>query len=222
MAAISVLVRWLLLSIAFCMLPGNARAEDLAAPLILERTIPLVGVTGRIDHMAIDLGRKRLLVAELGNGTVDVIDLVAGKTMRRIDGLAEPQAIGYAPKANLIAIASAGDGSVRLFRAEDLAPLGMLGLGDDADNIRIDARSGQLIVGYGAGGLAAIDPSNRSVVRRIALPAHPEGFQLDPLARRAYVNLPDAQQIAVVDLLTSKQIATWNCTRSACEFPDGA
>ncbi len=46
--------------------------------LILERTIALHDVRGRIDHMAVDLARKRLLVAELGNGSVDVIDLAAG------------------------------------------------------------------------------------------------------------------------------------------------
>ena len=53
----------------------RAHAEP---PLALERTIPLHDVRGRIDHMAVDLGRKRLLVAELGNDTVDAIDLSAG------------------------------------------------------------------------------------------------------------------------------------------------
>ena len=219
MSAFCRVVRWLLMSVACCTPLGIVRAQEPSAALLLERTIPLAGVTGRIDHMTVDIGRKRLLVAELGNGTVDVIDLVAGKIIRRIDGLPEPQGIGYAPKANLIAVASAGDGSVRLFRADDLAPLGMLGLGDDADNIRFDSRSGQLIVGYGSGGLAVIDPSNRSVLRRTALPAHPEGFQLDPLARRAFVNLPDAQQIAVVDLLSSKQVDTWQIPGLRANFP---
>ena len=48
------------------------------------------------------------------------IDLVTGKTVHRIEGLPDPQGIGYAPKANLVAIASAGDGSVCLYRADDL------------------------------------------------------------------------------------------------------
>src|SRR5262249_52268817 len=45
-----------------------ARAEE-SQPLRLERKIPLAHVGGRIDHMAIDLDRKRLIVAELGNDT---------------------------------------------------------------------------------------------------------------------------------------------------------
>ena len=101
-------------------LPGGSWAADPVPPLVLERSIPLIGVSGRIDHMAIDLGRKRLFVAELANGTVDVIDLASGKAVHRLSGLREPQGIGYAPKADVIAIASAGDGSVRLFRGEAL------------------------------------------------------------------------------------------------------
>jgi DNA-binding beta-propeller fold protein YncE len=176
---------------------------------VLERTIPLTGVSGRIDHMAVDLRRERLFVAELGNGSVDVVDLAEGKPVRRIAGLKEPQGIGYAPQADLLAVASAGDGSVRLFRGEDLQPAGVIALGEDADNVRLDPRTGQLVVGYGSGGLAVLDPVSRSVVSRVALPAHPEGFQIDPNTQRAYVNVPDAGQVAVVDLAAGKQVASW-------------
>jgi hypothetical protein len=186
----------------------SARAET--AALQLERTIPLPRVTGRIDHMAVDLGRGRLFVAELGNNTVDVIDLASGKAMHRIDGLKEPQGIGYAPKADVLAIANAGDGAVHLFRGADFAPLGTVALGDDADNIRLEANSGMLVVGYGAGGLATLDPVNVSITARARLSAHPEGFQLDPTARRAFVNVPDADEIAVVDLVTGRQVASWH------------
>jgi hypothetical protein len=209
----------LMLPVLVSTLPGPGHAADATAPLVLERTIPLAGVTGRIDHMAIDLARQRLFVAELGNGTVDAIDLVAGKPVHRIEGLREPQGIGYAPKADVIAVASAGDGSVRLFRAEDFAPVGILDLKDDADNIRLDSQLGQLVVGYGAGGLAALDPVGRSIVARAKLPAHPESFQLDPAARRAFVNLPDAHGIAVVDLTTGRQLTTWRVPGLSGNFP---
>jgi hypothetical protein len=116
----------LLLTALLVTLCAGVRAE--APALQLERTIPLPAVTGRIDHMAIDLGRRRLFVAELGNNTVDVIDLASGKAAHRIQGLKEPQGIGYAPKADVIAIANAGDGSVRLFRGTDFAPLGTVAL----------------------------------------------------------------------------------------------
>ena len=111
------------------------------AALVLERTIPLKGVSGRIDHMAADLRRNRLFVAALGNGTVEVVDLAADAVIRRIEGLKEPQGVAYAPSADVLAVASAGDGSVRLFRGAELAPAGVIDLRDDADNIRLDAEA---------------------------------------------------------------------------------
>ena len=40
------------------------------APLQLEAKIALGDVRGRIDHMAVDLKRQHLFVAELGNDSV--------------------------------------------------------------------------------------------------------------------------------------------------------
>ena len=208
-----------LLAALFCMAAGSGHAAAPTGPLVLERTIALKGVAGRIDHLAVDLGRKRLFVAELGNGTVDVIDLAAGTVIRRIEGLKDPQGVGYAPGADMLAVASAGDGSVRLFRGAELSPVGRIDLGDDADNIRLDTRTGNLVVGYGTGGLAVIDPAKGSVVSRIPLPAHPEGFQLDPDKRRAFVNVPDARQIVVVDMDAGRQTASWPVPDLRANFP---
>ena len=44
-------------------------------PLVLQAKILLGDVRGRIDHVAVDLNRQRLFVAELGNDTVGVVDL---------------------------------------------------------------------------------------------------------------------------------------------------
>jgi hypothetical protein len=204
---------------AFICLAVNAHGDEAQSPLTLERTIPLGKVSGRIDHMAVDLRRGRLFVAELGNNTVDVVDLAAGRAVHRIGGLREPQGIGYAPATDVIAVANAGDGSVRLYRGEDFAPAGRVDLGDDADNIRLDPRSGNFLVGYGNGGIATLNPTNGAVVGRAVLAAHPEGFRVDADGRRALVNVPDAGQIAVVDLVTGKQTTTWRVPESRANFP---
>jgi len=203
----------------FWTLPGKVQAADPGPPLVLERTVPLTGVSGRIDHMTVDLRRGRLFVAELGNGTVDVVDLAVGRAIHRFAGLKEPQGVGYSPQADLIAIASAGDGSVRLFKGEDFSPAGVVSLGEDADNVRLDVRTGQLVVGYGNGSLAALDQASRSVVSDTKLPGHPEGFQLDPGTGRAFVNVPDAGQVAIVDLAAGKQVASWRVPGLKANFP---
>src|SRR5213078_2109635 len=151
----------------------------------------------------------RLIVAELGNGTIDIVDLRTRQVVHRISGLPEPQGVAYVPGADLIVAAHAGDGSVRFYRAEDGAMVGVAPLGSDADNVRLDRRSGRVVVGYGSGGLAILDPGTRARIGNAALPAHPEGFQLDATAGRAFVNVPDAGQIAVVDLQAARQVATW-------------
>jgi hypothetical protein len=62
-------------------LSAAGRAADSMA-LVLEAKIPLGDVRGRIDHFAVDLGRQRLFVAELGNNGVGVIDLRRGLRRR--------------------------------------------------------------------------------------------------------------------------------------------
>ena len=188
------------------------------ATLILEQTIPLENVSGRIDHMAIDRAGRRLFVAELGNNSVDVVDLRAGKVVHRINGLNEPQGIGYLADQDAIIIANGEDGSVRFFSARDMSSLGTVALGVDADNIRIDPTSGHVVVGYGDGGLAILDSKTRSMLRDIKLAGHPESFQLDPKTGRAFVNVPDARQVAVVDIKSGKQVAAWKTPGLAANF----
>ena len=62
--------------------------------------------------------------------------------------MAEPQGIAYVPSSDSVFVANAGDGSVRVLRGEDLAPIGRIELGDDADNVRLDAPRKQVLVGY--------------------------------------------------------------------------
>jgi len=199
---------------------GQASAQSAdTRPLQLETKIPLGEVSGRIDHMAVDLKRQRLFVAELGNDSLGVIDLANRKLIRTITGLREPQGAGYEPSTDTLYVANAGDGSVRLFEGGDYNAAGRIELGSDADDIRVDAAANRVLVGYGGGALAVIDPSTRSKVEDIPLKAHPESFQIDPDTSQIFVNLPDARNIAVVDRASQKQIAKWPLTDRGANFP---
>ena len=179
-----------------------------AEPLQLEAKIPLGQVAGRIDHMAFDAARHRLFVAELGNDSVGVVDVEAREVVHRIAGLRHPQGVGYLPSLDLLLVANATDGSVRLFGGAQYAEAGRLDLGADADNVRIDAAANRVLVGYGGGAIATIDPASRRRVLDVSLPAHPESFQQDAGSHRVYVNLPDAKAIAVIDPATQK-VTSW-------------
>jgi hypothetical protein len=154
-------------------LAAPATAEP-PVPLVLEQKIPLGKVSGRIDHLALDLERHRLFVAELGNNSVGVVDLDAGRLVRNLSGFKRPQGVAYVKSTDTLYVSNAGDGSVQLFQGPDLVAAGRIDLGDDADNIRVDQNGNKVFVGYGGGALAIIDPSRRAKVADIALPAHPD------------------------------------------------
>jgi DNA-binding beta-propeller fold protein YncE len=188
-------------------------------PLQLEAKIPLGDVRGRTDHMAVDLKRQRLFIAELGNDSVGIVDLQNRKLIRRIPGLKEPQGVGYEPSTDMLYVANAGDGSVRLFQGNDYKSAGQIELGDDADNIRIDAATNRVFIGYGSGALAVIDPSTHRKVGDVPVKAHPEAFQIDPDTSQIFVNVPDDHGIAVVDRVSQKQIAKWLTSGRGANFP---
>ena len=180
-----------------------------AAPLELEAKIPLGEVRGRIDHLAVDLKRHRLYVAELGNDSIGVVDLQERRTLRTLAGLKEPQGIGYVASTDTLYVANAGDGSVRLFQGETLSEIARVALGDDADNVRVDEVAQRVYVGYGNGALAVIDTVNQRKIADIPLRAHPESFQLDHSSSRVFVNIPDAGEVAAVDRAINQQVASW-------------
>jgi DNA-binding beta-propeller fold protein YncE len=205
--------------VALATTAGQASAQSAdTGPLQLETKIPLGDVRGRIDHMAVDLKRQRLFVAELGNDSVGIVDLANGKLIRSIPGLEEPQGVGYEPSTDMLYVANAGNGSVRLFEGSDYKDTRRIELGSDADNVRVDVGANRVFVGYGAGALAVLDPSTGSKIGDISLKVHPEGFQIDPDQGRIFVNLPDAHAVAVVDVASRTQIATWPLDRSG-NFP---
>ena len=185
-----------------------APVRSAEAPLQLEAKILLDDVRGRIDHMAIDLKRQRVFVAELGNDSVGVVDLAAHSLVRTITGLSEPQGVGYEPSTDTLFVANARDGLVKLFEGNTYKPTGQIELGSDADNVRVDP-AGRVIVGYGDGGLAVVDPSRRSKAQTMPLKAHPESFRIDANTGRIFVNLPDTHAVAVVDGTSGKLLASW-------------
>jgi hypothetical protein len=205
--------------LASLLLFSPARAAEPVLPLELETTIPLPNVAGRIDHLAVDLVRKHLFVAEVGNNTLDAIDLATQKPVHRITGLDEPQGVVYLTEPDLIAIGNGGDGAVRFYSGMDFSPRGVVSLGDDADNVRVDPRNGHIIVGYGSGGLAIIDPLKPAKLADIPLTGHPESFRLSLPNGRIFVNVARAGRITSIDLASGKPLANWSPRGLTANFP---
>lgn len=188
-----------------------------AQSLVLDQRIELPSVEGRIDHMDVDADGGRLFVAALGAGSLEVVDLRAGKRMARIAPLREPQGVTYVPAMRRLFVAEGAGARVGAY-ADGKAPIvASAGDLDDADNLRFDPAANQLVVGY-ARALAFLDPNTLRLVRRIELAGHPEAFELEHTGGRIFVNVPSAGHVAVVDRSSGKVSATWNLVGASRNF----
>ena len=207
-----------LLGVALLGAAGAVGAQG-TAPLAVESKISLGTIHGRIDHLAVDVSRRRLYVAELGNDTVGVVDLRERKLIRTLTGLKEPQGIGYVASTDTVYVANASDGSVRPFQGPDLREAGRIDLGDDADNVRVQDAGQRVVVGYGDGALAIVDAVSRTKIADIRLKAHPESFGIEATGGHIYVNVPRAHEIAVIDQATRRRIGSWPTGELSENFP---
>jgi DNA-binding beta-propeller fold protein YncE len=180
----------LLLGGALLLEASSARAQS---ALILESKIQLGDIRGRLDHMAVDLRRHRLFVAELENDSVGVIDFETREIAHAVTGVKRPQGLAYVPSVDTLFVANGGDGLLRMFEGTQYRALEPLHVGDDADNLRVDPESNLVYVAYGQGALGIIDVASRQKIRELTLTAHPESFQLDRQSNRIYVNVPKEQ-----------------------------
>src|SRR6516162_347716 len=196
----------------------DAQAQESSA-LRMVQTIPLPNVEGRIDHMAVDVKGQRLFIAALGNNSVEILDLNAGKHFKSIPGLHEPQGVSFIPEFNKLLVANAKSGACDILDGSSFERIKSVKFPDDADNIRYDPSGQRVYVGYGNGGLGIIDAKNGNHVADIQLDAHPESFQLEKSGPRIFVNLPDSKKIAVVNRETRAVITTWTTAGATANFP---
>jgi DNA-binding beta-propeller fold protein YncE len=155
-------------------------------------------VQRRIDHLAVDVQGRRLFVAALGNGTLEVLDLASGRRLRSVGGLQEPQGIAYLPSLHRVAVATTGGALVSYDDGQFKALASVAGL-DDADNLRVDTKANLLYLGYADGALGVFDPGTLEHLGDVRLPGHPESFRLEAAGPRIFVNVPRTREILVVD-----------------------
>jgi len=136
-----------ILSVGLCSLATAQNQKAPSQPLKLVQTIPLPGVEGRIDHMNVDVQGKRLFMAALGNQSVEIVDLAAGKRLHSITELGgDPEGILYVPESNLLFV-SAGTPGVNIYDGTSFKLIRSIPAPGN-DNLRYDPQSA---VDYGTG-----------------------------------------------------------------------
>src|SRR5437867_11949822 len=127
-----------------------------------------------------DVKRKRLFVAGLENGTLEVVDLQAGKWVRSIPGFEKPQGALYVPELNKLFVASGDDGMLRVFWGDTLDLLDPIQLDRGPNRIVYEPHSKLVYVGYGGkdagkdyGEVGIIDAKKDKRIGDIKVVAHP-------------------------------------------------
>jgi len=204
----------LLIGLIFA-LPALADAQS-AAPLRLVQTIPLLNVKGRLDHMDVDVKGKRLFVAGLENGSVEVVDLGAGKWVRSIPGFQKPQGIAYVESLNKLFVASGDDGMLRVFRGDTLELLDSTKLDLGPNRVVYDPHTELLYVGYGGkdagkdyGQVGVIDAKTNKHIGDIKVDGHPGELLLDQSGKTLFVFVSATSKVQVVDTNKGEVVSTW-------------
>lgn len=193
----------LALSIAHAGVAGQSNE-----PLRLVQTIPLPNVKGRFDHLAVDVERNRLFVAAVEVGSIEVVDLAAGKWTRRLPGFQTPTEPVFAADLDKLFAVSRDDGMVRAFRGDSLDPIDSIKLELGANRAFYDAASHQLYVGYGGhlagfdyGRIGIIDARSDKLMEDIVVNEQFQSSQilLDAATRKIFVAIPEHGRIDVFD-----------------------
>lgn len=205
---------WVLIApFTVCLYAQESVIPELPRPLVLTEAIPMTGVQGRFDHFGFD-GKNQLIVAALGNNTVEVIDISARVRSHSISGIPHPQGVVYAPESKKL-LAASSKGKLYIYDGTSFVLIKSIDFHGGVDNLRYDAANQLVYVGYGedeTGALGIVDVrTNERLQDEYKLGAHPESFQLEIHGPNIYVNLPDLKQIAVINRKT-RAITRWPMT----------
>jgi DNA-binding beta-propeller fold protein YncE len=177
-----------------------------SAELELIQTIPLKGMAGGLDHLAIDFQGDRLFVANKANNTLDVVDLKAGKLVLQKSNQTAIQGIAYAADLNRIYVGLGSNGLCNIFDGKTYNLLETIKFKDDADNVRYNPNTHLVYVAHAENSLGVIDARSFALKADIKLPGTAEGFQMETKRPRIYLNTPSPSLVVVIDTDKNKVI----------------
>lgn len=153
-----------------------------------------------------------MFVSALGNNTVEAIDVFAGRVIQSVQGLSEPQGPLYVAEFDKLYVANAGNGEVNVYDGATHTLRKSIEVGEDPDNVRYDATSKKVLVGFGEedGGIATIDPATDELVGDVfKTDGHPESLQVAKSGDHIFVNVPDAGNVVESVNRKTRAVTKW-------------
>jgi DNA-binding beta-propeller fold protein YncE len=202
--------------LSLCWLGISATAYSATPAFQLVSSTDLPGISGDLDHLAIDTAGQRLFIAAEDNGTLRVIDLKSGKLERTVKGFLTPHSLLYLPDAHELYVTD-GSKSVQVLDSETFAVKRTVATTPGADSISVDSSHGHLFTVTGgkdvsmtSSAISEIDTKSGKLLREIPIEAaHVEAMALEKSGTRLFVNVTDKNYLAVIDRASGKIIARW-------------
>jgi DNA-binding beta-propeller fold protein YncE len=195
------------------------------APLALEKTISLPGVTGKFDHFALDETGNRLFASAGGANAVVIIDLASDKIVEKLEGLGKPHGLAWIAETGRLFVTDGAKGELDVYAGVPLKRIQSIKLAEDADDVVYDAATKLLYVGFGGTNaanparIAVVDTATLHLVSTLRVASHPEGLELDATTDRIFVNIADSGQVVVIDGKTREIAAIWSLRRCKDNTP---
>lgn len=170
-----------------------------------------IGGEGAWDYLTVDAEHKLLYVPRSTHTMV--IDATTGKTVADIPGQKRNHGVALVPSAGRGFITDGTDASVTVFDLKTYAVLGKVKTAIDSDGIIYDPASGKVLVVCGDASCLIpispnLDPATGSADPQVDLGGKPEFLAADGKGK-AYINLVDKNQVAVVDTKAMKVLDKW-------------
>ena len=170
-----------------------------------------VGGEGGWDYLTVDPEHKLLYVPRSTHTMV--LDATTGKSVADIPAQKRNHGVAIVPSAGRGFITDGEDASVVIFDLKTYAVLGKVKAAEDADGVIYDPASGKVLVVCGDAGVlipisADVDPKTGKADAAVDLGGKPEFLVADGQGK-AFINLEDKDQVAVVDTKTMKVIGKW-------------
>jgi DNA-binding beta-propeller fold protein YncE len=208
--ALFALGQWLLIATLAQLLLSRAPAAE-NATYHVSQTFH-IGGEGAWDYLTVDPEHKLLFVPRSTHTMV--IDAKTGKTVADIPGQKRNHGVALVPKAGCGFITDGSDASVAVFDLKTYAVLGKVKTAEDSDGVIYDPASGKVLVVCGDAGVMIpiqpdLDVSTGRADAPVELGGKPEFLAADGHGK-AYINLVDKDQVAVVDTKTMKVLDKWS------------
>ncbi|MGH9357193.1 MAG: YncE family protein [Terriglobia bacterium] len=187
-------------------------------PLRLIKSVPLPGVHGRFDHLAVDLQGNRLFLAARENKTIEVIDLASEKRLRSIGGIGTPHAEYYVPETHELLVSVGDEGVCKFLDGRTFKTIKNVKISVGADSIVYDpdakrlyiVNGGKDINNYKYSLISVIDVMNRKDLGDIKVDgAELESMAVERSGARLFVNMKTLKEVGIIDRNTMRVVSTW-------------